>query len=227
MILAEKSARPHLNISCIDWAFKRISLAQFAVYTILQGNAYNYFSLFKNKIAPYLHQAFIQKEENEEAEKSKRESKQLTDFPTPQETASEALRNLFANFNATLVVTPVKRKLIQEAQPPGPPIKQVKIPTGPVQKNVDQTSQELPILPRTVWSEEVEAAEAEESGVSDEVQPVPKTSVSGESGETTSDRGSQSAPEPPIKKRHRARQASSDMRRRHTHGQEYRELEAD
>ncbi len=127
----------------------------------------------------------------------------------------------------------IRRKLIQEAQPPGPPIKQVKLPTGPVQKihlqNVDQTSQELPNLPRTVWSEEVEAAEAaiEEQGVSDEVQPIPRTSVSGESGETTSDRGSQSAPEPPTKKRHHARQAPSDIRRRCTHGQEYRELEVD
>ncbi len=102
----------------------------------------------------------------------------------------------------------MKRKLIQEALPPGPPIKQFKLPTGPVQKihlqNVDQTSQELPNLARTVWSEEVEADQAamEEQGVSDEVQPVPRTSVSGESGETMSDRGSQSAPEPPKKKRY-------------------------
>ncbi len=92
MILAKKSAKPELDVSCIDWAFKRISLAQFAVFNLLQGNAYNYFSLFKTKIAPYLHQALLQKEENEEAEKFKREAKQLANFPTSQETASEALR---------------------------------------------------------------------------------------------------------------------------------------
>ncbi|MCP3686369.1 MAG: hypothetical protein GY861_27310, partial [bacterium] len=77
MILAERSARPHLTVSCIDWAFKRMSSAQFAVHALLQGSSYNYFSLFKNKVAPYLHQAIIQKKENEEAEKSGREPKQL------------------------------------------------------------------------------------------------------------------------------------------------------
>ncbi|MCP3682343.1 MAG: hypothetical protein GY861_06595, partial [bacterium] len=40
MILAEKSAKSDLDVSCIDWAFKRISLAQFAVFNLLQGNAY-------------------------------------------------------------------------------------------------------------------------------------------------------------------------------------------
>ncbi len=64
MILAERSARPHLNVSCIDWAFKRMSLAQFAVHVLLQGGTYNYFSLFKNKIIPYLQKALIQKKIN-------------------------------------------------------------------------------------------------------------------------------------------------------------------
>ncbi len=182
-----------------------MSLAQFAVHALLQGGTYNHFSLFKNKITPYLQQALIQKKENEEAEKSGREPKQLTDFPTHHETVSEALKDPFANFKATLIIAPLKRKLIQEVPLPGPPINQIKTPTGPVQKihlrDVDQTLQELPNLPRTVWSEEVEIAEPvmEEQGASDEVQPVPRTSVSGESGEPTSDRESQSASEPPKK----------------------------
>ncbi len=54
MILTEKSAKPDLNASCIDWAFKQMSLAQFMVHSLLQGSVYNYFSLFKNKIAPFL-----------------------------------------------------------------------------------------------------------------------------------------------------------------------------
>ncbi|MCP3682245.1 MAG: hypothetical protein GY861_06085 [bacterium] len=233
MILAERSARPHLNVSCIDWAFKRMSLAQFAVHALLHRGIYNYFSLFKTKIAPFLHQALIQKKENEEAEKLGREPKQLTNFPTHHEIVSEALKDSFANFKTTLIIAPLKRKLIQEVPLPGPPIKQVKIPTGPVQKiylqNMDQTLQGLPNLSRTVWADEVEAAETamEEQGVSDEVLLVPRASVSGESGEATSDRGSQSAPEPPKKKRHRARHAPADIRRKLQHGQEFWEIEAD
>ncbi|MCP3682254.1 MAG: hypothetical protein GY861_06130 [bacterium] len=210
-----------------------MSLAQFAVHALLQGGSYNYFSLFKNKIAPYLYQAITQKEENEEAEKSGREPKQLMDFPTHHEITSEVLRDSFSNFQATLIIEPSKRKLIQEVPPPGPPTKQVKIPAGPVQKtylqSIDQTSLELPNLPRTVWADEVEADETamEEQGASDEVLLVPRASVSSESGEATSDKGSQSAPEPPKKKRHRARHAPADMQRKMSRSQGYREIEAE
>ncbi|MCP3683110.1 MAG: hypothetical protein GY861_10505, partial [bacterium] len=162
MVLVERSARSHLNVSCIDWAFKRMSLTQFAVHALLQGGTYNYFSLFKNKIAPYLYQALTQKEENEEAEKSGREPKQLMDFPTHQETVSEVIKDPFLNFKATLIIAPLKRKLIQEVPLPGPPIEQVITPIGPVLKihhqNVDQTSQEHSNLPMPFsWANEVEA----------------------------------------------------------------------
>ncbi len=126
-----------------------------------------------------------------------------------------------------------KRKFNLEVSLPGSLIKQIITPTGPVQKtylqSIDQTSLELPNLPRTVWADEVEADETamEEQGVSDEVLLVPRTSVSGESGEATSDKGSQSTPEPPKKKRHRARRAPADMRRKMSSSQGYWEIEAE
>ncbi len=86
-----------------------MSLAQFAVHALLQGGIYNHLSLFKNKITPYLQQALTQKKENE-AEKSGREPKQLTDFPTHLETVSEALKDPFANFKTTLIMASLKRK---------------------------------------------------------------------------------------------------------------------
>ncbi len=49
-------------------------------------------------------------------------------------------------------------------------------------------------------------------GESDEAQPVFGAHVSGKSGEVTSDIGSQSAPEPPKKRRHWIRNAPSDIR---------------
>ncbi len=84
---------------------------------------------------------------------------------------------------------------------------------------MDQISSELPYLPRTEWAKEME-----EAGVSDEAQPVPRISISGESGGTTSDKGSLSAPELPLKKKHRARQAPCDIRRKKRHAEEYRDL---
>ncbi len=58
---------------------------------------------------------------------------------------------------------------------------------------------------------EAKGATAEETGVSDEAQPVPGASVSGNSGEVTSDKGFQSTPELPIKKKHQKRKAPSDI----------------
>ncbi|MCP3686362.1 MAG: hypothetical protein GY861_27275 [bacterium] len=69
MILAERSAKPNLNVSCIDWAFKRMGLAQCMIVTLLQGGINNYYAQFKGRIAPYIKQAFIQKKEYEEAAK--------------------------------------------------------------------------------------------------------------------------------------------------------------
>ncbi len=64
------------------------------------------------------------------------------------------------------------------------------------------------------WAEatEVDGAAAAETVTLGEAQPVSSASVSGESGEATSDKGYQSAPEPPAKKRHRGRNAPADMR---------------
>ncbi|MCP3684791.1 MAG: hypothetical protein GY861_19150, partial [bacterium] len=93
MVLTEKSAKPELNASCIDWAFKRMSLAQFMAHSLLQGSVFNYFSLFKNKIAPFLRQALIQKKENDEAEKMGIKPKQLANFPTHHETVTQALKD--------------------------------------------------------------------------------------------------------------------------------------
>ncbi len=64
------------------------------------------------------------------------------------------------------------------------------------------------------WAEstEAEGAAAAETATSGEAQPISRASVSGDSGEVTSDRGSQSAPEPPAKKRHRGRNAPTDIR---------------
>ncbi len=79
------------------------------------------------------------------------------------------------------------------------------------------------------WAEatEAEGAAAAETATSDEAQPVSGASVSGESGEATSDKGYQSAPEPPAKKRHRGRNAPADMRRRIRHARKFRETEAE
>ncbi len=107
----------------------------------------------------------------------------------------------------TLTVAPLKRKFIQEVLLPGPSIKQIITSTGPVQKtylqNVDRTSQELPISTMaSSWAEvATEQTTAEETGVSDEAQLVSRAFVSGESGEATTDRGSRSTPELPMKKR--------------------------
>ncbi len=93
---------------------------------------------------------------------------------------------------------------------------------------MDQTSQELPMA--FSWAEEMEAAGVVTTGkaTSGEAQPASGASVSGDSGEATSDRGSQSAPEPAVKrKRHRGRNAPSDIRRRIDHGQKFREVEAE
>ncbi len=56
-------------------------------------------------------------------EKTGRESKQLTNLPTPHETMLEALKDLFANFKTILIIASLKRKLIQEVPLPGPSIK--------------------------------------------------------------------------------------------------------
>ncbi len=58
--------------------------------------------------------------------------------------------------------------------------------------------------------------------MSDEAQPVPGASVSGNSGEVTSDKGFQSTPELPIKKKQRIRNAPSDVRRKIIKAQEFR-----
>ncbi len=202
-------------------------------YALLQGGTYNYFSLFKNKIAPFLQEALLQKKENEEAEKTRRKPKQLADFPTHHETVTQALKDPFTNFKMTLIIRPLKRRFSPEVPLPGPPAKKTITQTEPVQKihlqNVDQSPQELPIPPiAPTWAEEVETdgAVAKEAAASDEVQPVSGASVSGESGEATSDKGSQSAPEPPPKKRLRRRTAPADKQRQLKHAQEFREKEA-
>ncbi len=162
-------------------------------------------------------------------EKLGRESKQLTDFPAPHETILEALKDLFANFKTILIIASLKRKLIQEVPLPGLSIKQIKTPTGPVQKtylqNVDQTLQESFIL-STIFSR-TDGATAEETGVSGEAQPVSGVTVSGESGEATPDKGFQSTPEPPTKKKQRIRKAPSDIRRKIKHIQKFRGKEAE
>ncbi len=166
-------------------------------------------------------------------EKSGRESKQLTDLPTPHETVIEALKDLFANFKTTLIIAPLKRKLIQEVPLPGLSIKQIKTPTGLVQKtylqNMDQTLQELPISTMAFSRAELteaEGATAKEVGASGEARPVSGAFVSGESGEAISDKGFQSAPEPSTKKRYRRRNAPSDIRRKTKHVQKFQATEA-
>ncbi len=167
-------------------------------------------------------------------EKAGKESKQQIDLPTPHETILEALKILFANFKIThlsginLIIAPLKRKLIQEAPLPGPPIKQSITLTGPVQKtylqNEDQTSQKFPISIMTFSRAEetkAERATAKETGASGEAQPVSGASVSGEAGEATCDTRSQSAPKSPMKKRYRKRNAPSDVRRKIIKAQEF------
>ncbi len=95
---------------------------------------------------------------------------------------------------------------------------------------MDQLSQELPIPPiAPTWAEEVETGgvAAKEVVASGEVQPVSGAFASEESEEMTSDRGSQSAPEPPPKKRLRRRNAPADKQRQIRHARQYREKEAE
>ncbi len=67
MIITQRSSNTQLNASCIDWTFKRMSLAQFMVSTLLQGGVSSYFSNFKTVIAPFIKDAYLQKKENDEA----------------------------------------------------------------------------------------------------------------------------------------------------------------
>ncbi len=108
------------------------------------------------------------------------------DFPTHHETVTQALKDPFTNFKTTLIIRPLKRKLSPEVPLPGPPSKKVITQTEPVQKthlqNVDQSSQELPILSMAFsWAEatEAEGAAAAEMVTSGEAQPVSGASVSG------------------------------------------------
>ncbi len=121
------------------------------------------------------------------------------------------------NSRTTLIIRPLKQKFTLEVPLPGPPPKKTITQTEPVQKihpqNVDQLSQELPIPQiASSWGEEVEIGEAvaREGAASGEVQPVSRASVSEESEETTSDRGSQSAPEQPLKKKPKFLQPNSE-----------------
>ncbi len=171
------------------------------VSTLLQGGVSSYFLNFKRAIAPFIKDAYLQKKENDEAEKMGRQPKQLVTFPTHQEVILQAMRDPNANSGTTLIIEPVKRKLIPEVPLPGPLIKKSLIKSVPIQKvqpqNMDQQS---PIkTPK-------EVPMAEDKSTLEASQQQSEVLALEESEDISSDQGTKSAPEsqPPKKKKRRS-----------------------